>query len=541
MPHTGDYAHSRQYTFSPIPLAGVMMKAWPPLGTCGLALLLLAAQLSCSDSGEPTQCPFDPLGTVQGYVFGSGEPIPASVTLTASDLSHEHFDYTARCDSTGWYTLTVPADNYRVRLNAGDSFYYSSDGPVRDEAQADILTLGGEPLRIDFSGGAVTIRTDLPAELEDEYISCELHTYVNGSLEECGQGSRSYGNGFIEFDFPFVTPATYWMQLRVGYERELWLPGTRDIAEADTIRVVDVEHVRYATTLPSPGKINGQITGFWQQLDDVDAKLRVFADDSTQTFYFGLDSPGDFEILMPVPFGVRLLVEIGDVPQWIGGTDFASATRFEPEPGQTISDVSLVGSGISCTVRGPDLGPIGGTDFYLYDDNGSRVNTAEGSVHSINPRYFCNLRPGSYSLFVEHGRWRNPWAPQWYDQAASFSEATPIVIEEAGELVEVTVQLVEGGRIEGRVLKASGKPVFGADLVLRTTDGAYEDRSAGESFYPDGSFAILGIADGTYVVGVRLHWQRNYWFPGTYDPDLAEPIEIEDAGSVTDIVWETPL
>ena len=107
--------------------------------------------------------------------------------------------------------------------------------------------------------------------------------------------------------------------------------------------------------------------------------------------------------------------------------------------------------------------------------------------------------------------------------------------------MEVTVQLVEGGRIEGRVLKASGKPVFGADLVLRTTDGAYEDRSAGESFYPDGSFAILGIADGTYVVGVRLDWQRNYWFPGTYDPELAEPIEIEDAGSVTDIVWETPL
>jgi hypothetical protein len=541
MPHTGDYAHSRQYTFSPIPLAGVMMKAWPPLGTCGLALLLLVAQLSCDDSSKSPQCPLDPLGTVEGYVLGAGEPVAASVSLAAFGLSNQNFDCSARSDSTGWFSLTVPADDYLLRLSAYDFFYYSDRGPVRDDAQADTIVLGGEPLRIDFSAGAITVRTTVPGELEDECLRCELYTYIDESFRRCGSRPAHDGNGFAEFDFAFVTPGTYWMQLRVGDHSVIWLPATLKFAEADTIHIEDVEHLVYETTLPPPGRITGQITGSWQRIPEAYPKIRVFADDSTEVFYVKPASSGDFEILLPVPSGVRLLVEIEDVAQWIGGSDFADATRFEPESGEVISDVSVVESGIACTVRGPDLRHVRDADCYLYDAAGVPVNTASGSPCSYNPRYFCNLRTGSYFLFVDHDTRQDTWAPQWYDQAAPFAEATPILIQEAGEVVEITVQLVEGGRILGRVLKASGKPAIGALVVLRTTDGEYEDRWAAESNYPDGNFAILGVADGTYVVGVRLDWERSYWFPGTYDPALAEPIQIEDAGTVTEIVWETPL
>jgi hypothetical protein len=160
-------------------------------------------------------------------------------------------------------------------------------------------------------------------------------------------------------------------------------------------------------------------------------------------------------------------------------------------------------------------------------------------VYDNNPIAICNLRPGSYTLFV-YGYCDydgETWASQWYDGADSLAAATWIDLAE-GQLAPITVRLVTGASIEGRVLTAEGQETYSSVKVFDAR-GVPLCGNSGYS-YGYGPFSFRGLNNGDYKLAARVSQEFEWWYPGTVDPDSASVIEIRDRQSITGIEWRLP-
>jgi hypothetical protein len=149
------------------------------------------------------------------------------------------------------------------------------------------------------------------------------------------------------------------------------------------------------------------------------------------------------------------------------------------------------------------------------------------------------LRPGRYYLRARGDCWFDEtWAAQWYDGADSFADATPIEITNEGELVRITMHLVEGGRITGRLLTADGQPATRRDVVLH--DEAAEPLCSKQTERETGDISFVGLANGDYYLATHLGDGVYWWYDGTDDPDSAQAISIRDYSLVSGVDWTLP-
>jgi Carboxypeptidase regulatory-like domain len=85
----------------------------------------------------------------------------------------------------------------------------------------------------------------------------------------------------------------------------------------------------------------------------------------------------------------------------------------------------------------------------------------------------------------------------------------------------VTITMIKGGAITGRVTNAMGEPVIGVQVnavMARGADGSANRDDGGRSDFTDdrGVYRIYGLSPGTYVVFTRKSFQP---FPSPYDND----------------------
>ncbi len=109
-----------------------------------------------------------------------------------------------------------------------------------------------------------------------------------------------------------------------------------------------------------------------------------------------------------------------------------------------------------------------------------------------------DLASGSYKVefLPAHG---SIYASQFYDEKASFSEATPIALAEGETKTEVNAELHEGGTVSGTVTNASKVGLEDVEVVAFT--GAAEEFVGGYAFTEaGGKYSIRGLAKGSYTV-----------------------------------------
>jgi hypothetical protein len=102
---------------------------------------------------------------------------------------------------------------------------------------------------------------------------------------------------------------------------------------------------------------------------------------------------------------------------------------------------------------------------------------------------------------------------------APVNERRDIVYHRIG--ANVTITMIKGGAITGRVTNAMGRPVIGVQVnvaMARGADGSANRDDGSRSDFTDdrGVYRIYGVSPGTYVVFTRKSFQP---FPSPYDND----------------------
>ncbi len=433
-----------------------------------------------------------------------------------------------RTDSTGRYGLELPTGVYRLETNPRPSVVMGSDA-------RDTITVAPRVHRRDLLRGRVRLLVRLPVDLDSERYDLTLRSSYTSDTQN---QYRHLEEGLLTFDFPAVQPGSYVMQLRCrSNDAFLFLPGVRDREEADVLEV----HAEYPTEHEisfehSYGSISGSVTGNWQLASQSRPFVFAWSADSTLISKTTCGVDGAFTVSMFRAEHVRLELWIGNSRRWVGGDTFEEAQVFAVQPGDRLTEVSILESGILLWLEGPGAFSSHRATVRLIS---SSRQTWEFSSSLRNPIVISNLPADDYLLYVYGHCHRQSWAGQWYDGAESMDEATAIRLE-PGELRELNMQLVEGGSIHGCVLDPNGEPPRYVHIQVYGADG--EPLCERSESFGEGAFSWLGLANGEYYLAARIPGDREtWWYPGTIEFEHASSILISDHEAVTGVDWAVGL
>jgi hypothetical protein len=522
----------------------------------GLLLGLAACGVSCDSDPPQEPCePVVPSARIQGIVRTGGFFTRAQIRADQEDDPYN--SYAATVDSSGAYTLDLPPGRYalRVRLN-GDQYALSPEGAIVFRGSEEWLEVeaGDEPRRLDVRLGTLRVILNTPYELDHDVLGlrAELVRDEAGNPVNHGRGYEARAaNGVATFDFVGLAPGTYQMLLFAGEtapEREsFWLPGTRDQEAADTVTVLGDRLTIHGEALPEQSTwVSGQIEGSWQEFGLPGPNVQLHnlggVEVSDQQL---VDDTGAFRFRLFAPEPVRIEVQNGEVTRWIGGWTFDEATVFEPALGHPVEDIVEREGGLFL-----DL-PFEGERFYvavidLMDPATLQVMGSWAFDQFPSGIYpFANLLPGRYLLRIApRAAFEASWLGQWFDGADSAEGARVVEIPEEGVL-PLTIRLVEGGSIEGRVSFVYEET--GAFRMSLTTAERLQNLGDPPMDYEISSvyrYRARGLAEGRYKVGVQMRdWEEPWpvfpdgvlWYPGTASWDSAAVLVVEPQGRITGV------
>ena len=496
-----------------------------------LLSLTLLALLACEESTlEPA--PHYAVGAVEGIVAECGVPLSTVVGARAWDGPDlMRIVAWTRTDAAGRYRLDLPTGAYRLELDPNMSGYSYSSNP------RDTLHVGEMVRRFDLLRGRAVVEIALPSELEGQDVRVEL----NGGREDNHTLSDTILDGRISVEFTRLRPGDYLVELQHNNPSfRFYLPGTTDAQAAELLAVGDqVAAERTADLSSTLALLSGRLSGAWQQVDAGRPVVNAITESGTRLAWTTCGADGAFELPLLVREAVRLRVDWRSIESWIGGEDPDSARIFDLAAGERVEDLEHVSGGFLIHLVPPAGVEVDHYTLRLYDQDG---NSLYNYSSTENPHVVCNLEPGAYTFQAEGRCDGGTWASRWSGGAESAGEATPLEVG-PGELREVILELVEGGRIECVVHPGDTPPDDLIRVRLFTEEGEelcnpWESAVAGE----DGVHRITGLSDGTYRLAVRMPGLliRRWWYPGTFLLEEAATLVIEDHGTLADIAWTLP-
>ncbi|MCK4413316.1 MAG: carboxypeptidase regulatory-like domain-containing protein [Candidatus Eisenbacteria sp.] len=506
------------------PIHRLVLQSRFPVLLAVLFLTALCSGLSC-DEDPASPCPVYEVGALEGYVLAAGEGIAAIVGARSADYTTgQRARVEVFSDSTGWYRIELPVGLYYFRIRDQQT--------LDSQSEWESIEVGPGTQQLEFRHGCLTAHIECPAELDGRSVHARLFG-VEHQIFSQSRADAEVQDGRIELTFPLVKAGSYYLGLSLGYPT-LYLPGVLDWNQADTITVSDDDPTTYDGSLDYYATISGSAAGSWQVANVSPPSVVAWSDDIRSLDHADVADDGSFRIEMLTPGAVRLSVRRSGIDRWIGGESFATATRFELQSGEHITDISLIGSGIRCGFEGPGYAIEQRVEIVLHHEAGHRFRDYSSWGNQVS---ICNLPAGRYVLFVYGTCAGEPWAGQWYDGVNLRADATPIDLD-PGELVSLTIHLHEGGRIEGCVLDADGAPAL--DARIQAFDAEGEPLCHGWQYTDDGCFVVTGLADGDFYVAAEACRREFWYYPGTWDRRAAQPISIIDHATVTGIEWRLP-
>jgi len=533
------------------------------IATSALSALLCCC--GCGDEAETLQ-PVTATCLVQGKVGRIGASVDSRVYLRTYVPNVLDRLFEVEADDAGLYRAEVPAGDYVISAHVGwtDYWHTGTGGMTQRRADADTVRLGPEnsPHTVDFPFGALRFQMEqppLPDGSRVRFIAYEADSSASGEwiafIEQV-----TIADGRLEMTMPGLRPGAYAVKIDWSLDRDhagenFWLPDTRERAQAALYRVGPDSLTTVPLVFPStPARLCGRVTGAWLAMGMAAPELRALAaDGATVAGPWDVNEDGSFELLLFRPEPVRLEVRIDGIRQWVGGAQLSEATVFAPQAGQVIDGIDVVCGGLRLRILPSGL--FAGEDrasFEFYDPAGPTLLFK--STRQLQYQMgFANLRPGDWLVRVVHyssydgipQRWR----PQWLDRRATAAIADILHVPDDGGVLTLDLVLEAGGVIGGRVVSATGGSTS-RWVVVTPVDSpviATDDYAGG----PAGEFAVVGLADGSYRLGVTPpfeYWggqggqppDSTIWYPGTTDWASAQAIVITDAGTVEGLVLDIP-
>jgi hypothetical protein len=518
----------------------------------------------CADNNPMQTCPV-PGGRIEGIVRLGMTPVGGTVIATlVAGRPGDAARFEARVANDGSYAMDIPAGRYVLGVSLhgahNPDYEYSAAGLRAGEAPPDTLVIDSthSPIGVDFDLASLQVFLNLAPELDGQHAQVILHRLGMPPPQPdrafLFEYTSQIENGGASIVAQGVVPGTYRLEIVTGswvgdgYEGEhFWMPGVRDSSASPP---VELHSNQVATVLGSvgttPARIQGRISGAWEDLGIGAPSLSLFGLDST--IVRGerpVNQDGSFDEGIYVPASVKLLVTHAGIAQWVGGTTFDSAAVFDLQPGQTISGIEFVESGalIEVTPQNLDFASI---TLQFFDAATMTLEAAWNSQIAPSPSRLPvpNLRPGNYRLLVDLSlRGYSKWIPQWYDRAADPLDARVVTIHSEGDVVHVAVVMQDGATISGTISGEQSETDQFMIYVTQADDPSiWALRSLPSS---SASFTILGIPNGSWKVGARRRADYDsgsstpppdtVWSRSASDWRWARIITIHDAEDVSGV------
>lgn len=492
-------------------------------------ILFTVLTLSSCGNESPTNCSFEGIGTLEGYLLSSGQGVSAEIkarTLDGSNVLRVY--HSTVSDSTGWYRLDLPTGLYQLEVEDDALSVTSSDN-------RDVIRVMPRVFRFDLERSRAEIRVGMPDEFEGRELSLWLHGPDHGR----GRQRAKVQDGWMQFVFPVLPPGSFSMELNIqGLNSRFYLPGTRDPLAADSLTVdtdrITTYEVDFGDTYAS---VSGSITGSWQDVQGWQMMVEAYSVDLKILGATHCSVDGSFTCEFFIPQEVRLMSNFRGIEQWLGVESIGDQGVFDLQPGDRITGVTLVESGFQVRLDGPGNLAFHRPTVTVFDEAG---NEHKPEVHQDNPFPVGNLRPGRYYLHVDGFCNGEIWTPQWYGGAETMADAIPIDLVE-GESQHLVMNLVEGDRIEGEILTWDGLRPDRFNCGLYGSDGEplCSDNYPWQRF-ENGIFHFSGLPNGEYFLATQAYLHDFWWYPGTGNFEEAIPIVIENHVSVTGLSWLLP-
>jgi len=550
-----------------------------------LAVMLLAVS-ACEDEDRSMPCrSLYSGGVIEGH-FTCGDVHPEVRVLAGDVASYNSFGTVV--DASGSYRLEVPSGTYALyaeiaesgglRFSAAPAFYSVGGPPYGYETRTDLTVTADTVIVADFALGSMKVALALPTlppgasvDLEGLRIADDvgpessLAYYSFSARGEVQEGQASFAIGGLQ-------PGSYLLKLDLSdryswnppvavYGHTLWLPPTRQRADAETVVVAAAGTAHFEAQLAvAPAHLTGTVRGSWQELypRPLPQITLVTPDSSATVATFSTLTDGTFAVAIQMPEPVRMLINIGGSQRWYPAGRFSEGEILELTPGSNLPPIEVVESGIQIDIRNPLYPPTCKGRVQLLSPVGSRVvaETATSNTEGRFPVAFCNLDAGDYwlrilpRLFLDQA-----WRPQWYDRAAGPEDAVLVRVPPNGGVVPVTLTLEEGGQIAGEIRYMNPQGEHG--VILYVT--AAGDPTARGRLHPSGSwfsywleqlpqpYAARGLPDGDYKIGI---WPQStgeppaqppedtIWYPATTDWNAAQVLTISGAQAITGIDFD---
>jgi len=453
----------------------------------------------------------DGAGLISGYVYEEDGVTPvenACVNVSSTAPNWNQVADFCCTGSDGSFTISgvPPGDVYvKTHANCGDYHpnlqdeWYAEGGSTPDGNQATPVTVaaGETTTGVTFAldvGGAISgnvFKADGSTVITDVLISVHAHGVSPGASSLGTYVSQSDGS----YTITGLAPGTYKVEANNNHEPgyvSKYYDDKTSWDEADTIEVL----ANQATTgidfaLGPGGSISGHvyeedgvtpIPDAWVDVLDTSFDLVATTQSLTDGSYevTGLVSGNYYVSVSASGYGGVYYDDAYDDPLATQVTvtvpDETSGIDFQLAPEATLSGHVYEADGST---------PIAGVEVRVWPKNGGQIRSATSD--SDGSYTVGGLSTGDYVAKVE----ADGYAVEYYQDATSWSNATPISVVQPDETKGIDFTLDMGGSISGRVYDVTGtNPVGGGYVVATLLDGSTAGYVCAED---DGSYTISSL------------------------------------------------
>jgi len=175
--------------------------------------------------------------------------------------------------------------------------------------------------------------------------------------------------------------------------------------------------------------------------------------------------------------------------------------------------------------------------------SGSRVEVSDYQTN-LGHREATTDADGYYTVNgLPTGQYRvqvcaDGYISEWYPDTYVYDEATPVSVTVPGDTPNIDFNLELGGSISGHVFEADGLTPI-SNVLLRAMDATTHVSIAESYTSPDGSYTMVGLPTGSYIVqalpshgGLDLIDQ---YYSGVYNWAQATPVPVTAPGDTPNI------
>ena len=221
------------------------------------------------------------------------------------------------------------------------------------------------------------------------------------------------------------------------------------------------------------------------------------------------------------------------------GKNFLMEDYADPVPVAALGTVSGInfqldaGAGISGRVT--DSSNTGIADMQVIASSGddySFADTASDGTYSV-----VGLAGGNYTVYVYPSEDQN-YVREYYNNATSYSAATPVSVSAGGSATEINFKLETGATISGNVKDSNGNPLADAQISAYSSSSMISSYDTSDE---NGDYTVMGLPAGSFYVQAYPPENQNYikeYYNNAYYYTGATTVNINAGGSAAGINFQ---